>query len=167
MTEETPTDILEEDTAAVAPGDEAGEETDGSEVSAAIAALGVTKMSLQELKEKSPADLLALAEQLEIENANSMRKQDMMFAILKTLADEGIEISGSGTMEVVQDGFGFLRSPEANYLPGPDDIYVSPSQIRKFGLRTGDSVVGAIRAPRDGERYFALVQVNQINFEPP
>ncbi|HEX5776405.1 MAG TPA: transcription termination factor Rho, partial [Caulobacteraceae bacterium] len=129
--------------------------------------LGVTQMSLQELKEKSPADLLALAETLEIENANSMRKQDMMFAILKALAEEGIPISGSGTLEVVQDGFGYLRSPEANYLSGPDDIYVSPSQIRKFGLRTGDSVVGAIRAPRDGERYFALVQVSQINFETP
>jgi transcription termination factor Rho len=143
------------------------EEGNAATVSAAIAALGVTKMSLQELKEKSPADLLALAEKLEIENANSMRKQDMMFAILKTLAEEAIEISGSGTMEVVQDGFGFLRSPEANYLPGPDDIYVSPSQIRKFGLRTGDSVEGAIRAPRDGERYFALVQVSRINFETP
>jgi transcription termination factor Rho len=124
-------------------------------------------MSLQELKATSPADLLALAEKLEIENANSMRKQDMMFAILKTLAEEGIEISGGGTMEVLQDGFGFLRSPEANYLPGPDDIYVSPSQIRRYGLRTGDSVDGAIRAPREGERYFALVTVTQINFEQP
>jgi transcription termination factor Rho len=171
MTEDTPTDILDEDTAAPAPDEaaDAGEETESNtaDVSAAIASLGVTKMSLQELKEKSPADLLALAEKLEIENANSMRKQDMMFAILKTVAEEGVEISGSGTMEVLQDGFGFLRSPEANYLPGPDDIYVSPSQIRKFGLRTGDSVVGAIRAPRDGERYFALVQVSQINFETP
>jgi transcription termination factor Rho len=96
-----------------------------------------------------------------------MRKQDMMFAILKVLAEEGVEISGSGTMEVLPDGFGFLRSPEANYLPGPDDIYVSPSQIRKFGLRTGDTVDGGVRAPRDGERYFALVKVDQINFEPP
>ena len=104
--------------------------------------MALTRMSLQELKEKSPADLLAFAEQLEIENANAMRKQDMMFAILKTLAEEGVEISGSGTLEVLQDGFGFLRSPEANYLPGPDDIYVSPSQIRKFGLRTGDTVDG-------------------------
>ena len=138
-----------------------------SEVAQAIAAMGLTRMSLQELKDKSPADLLAFAETLEIENANSMRKQDMMFAILKTLAEEGVEISGSGTLEVVQDGFGFLRSPEANYLPGPDDIYVSPSQIRKFGLRTGDSVVGAVRAPREGERYFALVTVGQINFETP
>src|SRR5205085_9790401 len=117
-----------------------------SEVTQAIAAMGLTRMSLQELKDKSPADLLAFAETLEIENANSMRKQDMMFAILKTLAEEGIEISGSGTLALVQDGFGFLRSPEANYLPGPDDIEVSPSQIRKFGLRTGDSVVGAVRA---------------------
>ncbi|MFN9711856.1 MAG: Rho termination factor N-terminal domain-containing protein, partial [Alphaproteobacteria bacterium] len=99
---------------------------DPTEASKAIAALGLTRMSLQELKDKPPVDLLAFAEQLEIENANSMRKQDMMFAILKVLAEEGVEISGSGTLEVVQDGFGFLRSPEANYLPGPDDIYVSP-----------------------------------------
>jgi transcription termination factor Rho len=171
MNDETPTDALDEDTGMIAAEDgaEAVEngDDDGADISAAIAALGVTRMSLQELKEKSPADLLSLAEKLEIANANSMRKQDMMFAILKTLAEEGIEISGSGTMEVVQDGFGFLRSPEANYLPGPDDIYVSPSQIRKFGLRTGDSVEGAIRAPRDGERYFALVQVSRINFETP
>jgi transcription termination factor Rho len=120
-------------------------------------------MSLQELKEKSPADLLAFAETFEVENANSMRKQDMMFAILKTLAEEGVEISGSGTMEVLQDGFGFLRSPEANYLPGPDDIYVSPSQIR-VGLRTGDSVEGAIRSPRKASA-ICPDQVSKINFE--
>src|SRR5690348_14081969 len=143
------------------------ESDEPSELANTIAAMGLKQMSLQELKDKSPADLLTLAETLEIENANSMRKQDMMFAILKTLAEEDVEISGSGTLEVVQDGFGFLRSPEANYLPGPDDIYVSPSQIRKFGLRTGDSVDGAIRAPREGERYFALVSVRQINFETP
>src|ERR1700748_3448456 len=95
-----------------------------------------------------------------------MRKQDMMFAILKTLAEEGVEISGSGTLEVVQDGFVFLRSPEANYLPGPDDIYVSPSQIRKFGLKTGDSVDGAVRSPREGERYFALTGGPPVNSEP-
>ncbi|MDO8378957.1 MAG: Rho termination factor N-terminal domain-containing protein, partial [Phenylobacterium sp.] len=124
--------------AQVAAAQETSDDDDDNELSAAIAALGITRMSLQELKDKSPVDLLAFAEKLEIENANSMRKQDMMFAILKTLAEEGIEISGSGTLEVVSDGFGFLRSPEANYLPGPDDIYVSPSQIRKFGLRTGD-----------------------------
>ncbi len=139
----------------------------GEDAASAIAALGLTRMSLQELKEKSPTDLLAFAEALEVENANAMRKQDMMFAILKTLAEEGVEISGGGTMEVLQDGFGFLRSPEANYLPGPDDIYVSPSQIRRFGLRTGDSVEGSIRAPREGERYFALVKVDLINFENP
>ena len=133
----------------------------------ASAALGLTRMSLQELKEKSPADLVAFAEQFDIENANSMRKQDMMFAILKACAEEGVEIFGSGTLEVLQDGFGFLRSPEANYLPGPDDIYVSPSQMRRFGLRTGDTVDGGIRAPREGERYFALVKVDQINFENP
>ena len=109
------------------------------------------RMSLQELKDKSPTDLLAFAENLEIENASTLRKQDMMFTILKALADDGVEISGSGSLEILQDGFGFLRSPEANYLPGPDDIYVSPSQIRKFGLRTGDTVDGAIRAPREGE----------------
>jgi transcription termination factor Rho len=139
--------------------------TDGP--SAVVAAMGISRMSLMELKLKSPSDLLALAEALEIENANSMRKQDMMFGILKTVAEEGVEISGGGVMEVVQDGFGFLRSPEANYLPGPDDIYVSPSQIRKFGLRTGDSVEGPIRAPREGERYFALLKVDMINFENP
>ncbi|PZQ65477.1 MAG: transcription termination factor Rho [Phenylobacterium zucineum] len=148
-----------------AEGDDEPEEP--SQAAKAIAAMGLTRMSLQELKDKSPADLLAFAEQLEVESANSMRKQDMMFAILKTLAEEGVEIEGSGTLEVVQDGFGFLRSPEANYLPGPDDVYVSPSQIRKFGLRTGDTVVGAVRAPREGERYFALVNVRQINFEAP
>ncbi|HPA37245.1 MAG TPA: transcription termination factor Rho, partial [Phenylobacterium sp.] len=144
-----------------------GEDDQPNEVAQAIAAMGLTRMSLQELKDKSPADLLSFAETLEIENANSMRKQDMMFAILKVLAEEGVEISGSGTLEVLPDGFGYLRSPEANYLPGPDDIYVSPSQIRKFGLRTGDTVDGGIRAPREGERYFALVKVDQTNFENP
>ncbi|HEY0649408.1 transcription termination factor Rho [Phenylobacterium sp.] len=151
--------------AAEAEGDDEPEEP--SQVAKAIAAMGLTRMSLQELKDKSSADLLAFAEQMEVESANSMRKQDMMFAILKTLAEEGVEIEGSGTLEVVQDGFGFLRSPEANYLSGPDDVYVSPSQIRKFGLRTGDTVVGSVRAPREGERYFALVNVRQINFEAP
>jgi len=130
-------------------------------------ALGVQRMSLQELKEKTPADLLAFAESLEIENANSMRKQDMMFAILKALAEEGVEISGSGVLEVLQDGFGFLRSPEANYLAGPDDIYVSPTMIRKYGLRTGDTVDGPVRAPREGERYFAITKVDKVNFENP
>ncbi len=124
-------------------------------------------MNLQELKQKSPADLLTYAEELEIENASTLRKQDMMFAILKQLAENDIVISGNGVLEVLQDGFGFLRSPEANYLPGPDDIYVSPSQIRRFGLRTGDTVEGQIRSPKDGERYFALLKVNLINFEEP
>ncbi len=137
------------------------------EESAAPPAPVFTRISLQELKEKSPTDLLTLAESLEIENASSMRKQDMMFAILKALAEDGVEISGSGTLEVLQDGFGFLRSPEANYLPGPDDIYVSPTQIRRSGLRTGDSVDGPIRAPREGERYFALLKVDTVNFENP
>jgi transcription termination factor Rho len=124
-------------------------------------------MNLQELKSKSPADLLTLAEQLEIENASSLRKQDMMFAILKRLAETDVEISGEGVIEILQDGFGFLRSPEANYLAGPDDIYVSPSQIRRFALRTGDTVEGQIRAPKEGERYFALLKVNTINYEDP
>ena len=124
-------------------------------------------MHLKELKTKSPADLLAYAEELEIENASNLRKQDMMFAILKRLADNEVSIFGDGVLEVVSDGFGFLRSPEANYLPGPDDIYVSPSQVRRFGLRTGDTVEGEIRAPKDGERYFALLKVNKINFGDP
>ncbi len=124
-------------------------------------------MDLQELKTKSPADLLAYAEELEIENASTLRKQDMMFAILKQLAENDVAIFGAGVLEVLQDGFGFLRSPEANYLPGPDDIYVSPSQVRRFGLRTGDTVEGQIRSPKDGERYFALLKINKINFDPP
>jgi transcription termination factor Rho len=140
---------------------------DDREVAGAEGGLGVSRMSLQELKEKSPAELLAFAEQFDIENANAMRKQDMMFGILKASAEEGLDVFGSGTLEVVQDGFGFLRSPEANYLPGPDDIYVSPSQIRRFGLRTGDTVDGGIRAPREGERYFALTKVDKVNFENP
>ncbi len=160
-------DLPAEELADESPEPMAAPETEPTEASKAIAALGLTRMSLQELKEKSPADLLAFAEQFDIENANAMRKQDMMFAILKTLADEGVEVFATGTLEVVQDGFGFLRSPEANYLSGPDDIYVSPSQIRRFGLRTGDTVDGGIRAPRDGERYFGLVKVDQINFENP
>ncbi|CAO3449276.1 transcription termination factor Rho [Azospirillum oryzae] len=124
-------------------------------------------MHLQELKCKSPAELLAFAEELQIENASTLRKQDMMFAILKQLAENDIPIFGDGVLEVLQDGFGFLRSPEANYLPGPDDIYVSPSQVRRFGLRTGDTVEGQIRSPKDGERYFALLKVNTINFDTP
>jgi transcription termination factor Rho len=124
-------------------------------------------MDLEELKRKTPAELLAFAEELQIENASSLRKQDMMFAVLKQLAENDVPISGTGVLEVLSDGFGFLRSPEANYLPGPDDIYVSPNQVRRFGLRTGDTVEGQIRAPRDGERYFALVKVNGINFEEP
>jgi len=126
-----------------------------------------SKMSLEELKLKSPTELLAFAEDLEVENASTLRKQDMLFAILKELADRDVEIEGGGVMEVLSDGFGFLRSPEANYLPGPDDIYVSPSQIRRFSLKTGDTVIGEIRSPKDGERYFALLKVATINFEDP
>ncbi len=122
------------------------------------------QLSLAELKTQSPSDLLKLAEKLEIENASSMRKGDMMFSILKDMAEDGVEISGDGVLEVLQDGFGFLRSTDANYLPGPDDIYVSPSKIKKFSLRTGDTVEGVIRAPKDGERYFGLVKVTKINF---
>jgi transcription termination factor Rho len=124
-------------------------------------------MKLQDLKSKSPAALLELAEELKIENASAMRKQDMMFAILKQLAEQEVEITGSGVVEVLSDGFGFLRAPESNYLPGPDDIYVSPTQIRRFALRTGDTVEGPIRSPKDGERYFALLKVNTVNFEDP
>ncbi|MFC3125166.1 transcription termination factor Rho [Pseudoroseomonas globiformis] len=124
-------------------------------------------MHLSELKAKSPSDLLAFAESLQIENASILRKQDMMFAILKQLAENEQAIHGDGTLEILSDGFGFLRSPQSNYLPGPDDIYVSPAQVRRFGLRTGDTVEGQIRAPKDGERYFALLKVNSVNFEPP
>ena len=124
-------------------------------------------MHLSELKAKPPADLLAFAESLQIENASSLRKQDIMFAILKSLADNEQAIYGDGTLEILPDGFGFLRSPQANYLPGPDDIYVSPAQVRRFALRTGDTVEGQIRAPKDGERYFALLKVDTINFEAP
>jgi transcription termination factor Rho len=124
-------------------------------------------MHLAELKAKTPADLLSFAESLQVENASSLRKQEMMFAILKNLAESDQAIHGEGTLEILSDGFGYLRSPESNYLPGPDDIYVSPSQVRRFSLRTGDTVEGQIRAPKDGERYFALLKVNTINFEPP
>ncbi len=125
------------------------------------------QIKLEELKAKSPTELLAFAETHEIENASAMLKQDMLFAILKKLADNDVTIIGEGVVEVLQDGFGFLRSPDANYLPGPDDIYVSPSQIRRFALRTGDTLEGEIRSPKDGERYFALLKVNKINFEEP
>ena len=124
-------------------------------------------MHLKELKSKSPADLLKYAEELEIENASTLRKQDILFSVLKRLAKNEVAIYGTGVLEVLSDGFGFLRAPEANYLPGPDDIYVSPNQVRKFGLRTGDTVEGQIRAPKDGERYFALLKVKSINFEDP
>ena len=122
-------------------------------------------MDLQELKQKTPSDLLAFAEELEVEGASNLRTQDMMFGILKALAESGVPIHGGGVLEVLQDGFGFLRSPEANYLPGPDDIYVSPRQVRRFALRTGDTVEGEIRAPKEGERYFALLKTNQVNFD--
>ena len=125
------------------------------------------ELKLQELKIKTPTELLSFAEGVEVENASTMRKQELMFAILKQLAAKDIDITGIGVVEVLQDGFGFLRSPDANYLPGPDDIYVSPSQIRRFGLRTGDTVEGQIRSPKDGERYFALLKVNKINFDEP
>ena len=125
------------------------------------------ELKLQDLKEKSAADLIEFAKENGVENASSLRKQELYFAILQNLADQDIEILGQGVIEVLQDGFGFLRSSDANYLPGPDDIYISPSQIRKFSLRTGDTVEGYIRGPKEGERYFALVKVNLINFEDP
>ncbi len=124
-------------------------------------------MHLNELKSKPPAELLALAEEKDIENASNMRKQELMFAILKQMADEGETISGGGVVDVLQDGFGFLRSSDSNYLPGPDDIYVSPAQVRRFGLRTGDTVEGEIRSPQNNERYFALTKVERVNFEEP
>jgi len=124
-------------------------------------------MNLEELKKKTPTDLISQAEKLEIENPSTLRKQEILFAILKKLAQKKEQITGGGVLDVLQDGFGFLRAIESNYLPGPDDIYVSPSQIRKFGLRTGDSVEGEIRAPKDSERYFALLQVDKINFDNP
>jgi len=124
-------------------------------------------MNLEELKKKTPAELILQAEKLEIENPSTLRKQEILFAILKKLAEKGEEITGSGVLQMLQDGFGFLRAMESNYLPGPDDIYISPSQIRRFGLRTGDTVEGPVRAPKQGERYFALLQVSKINFEDP
>ena len=124
-------------------------------------------MHLKDLKQKAPAELVTMAEELGVEGASTMRKQDLMFSILKVEAEDGAQIIGSGTIEVLNDGFGFLRSPEANYLAGPDDIYVAPSVVRRFGLRTGDTVEGEIRAPKDGERYFALTRVNSINFDDP
>ena len=124
-------------------------------------------MNLQELKKKNPAELISEAEKLGIENPSTLRKQEILFAILKKLAEKNEQITATGVLEVLQDGFGFLRAIESNYLPGPDDIYVSPSQIRRFGLRTGDSVEGEIRAPKDAERYFALLKVNKINFDEP
>ena len=127
----------------------------------------MAEMKLQELKNKSPTDLLAFAESLEVENASTMRKQELMFAILKELASQDVEIIGEGVVEVLQDGFGFLRSANANYLPGPDDIYISPSHNRRFSLKTGDTVEGPIRGPKEGERYFALLKVNTINFDDP
>ncbi len=125
------------------------------------------QIKLFDLKQKSPAELLSAAEELEVENASALRKQELMFAILKSLAARDVNIIGEGVVEVMPDGFGFLRSPDANYLAGPDDIYVSPSQIRKFALKTGDTVEGDIRSPKEGERYFALLKVNTINFQDP
>jgi transcription termination factor Rho len=125
------------------------------------------EIKLQDLKIKSPTELLTVAEEHQVENASTMRKQELMFAILKQLAAKEVDIVGEGVVEVLQDGFGFLRSPDANYLAGPDDIYISPSQIRRFSLRSGDTVEGHIRSPKDGERYFALLKVNTINFEDP
>ena len=124
-------------------------------------------MHLKDLKQKSPVELVAMAEEMGVEGASTLRKQDLMFSILKLRAESGAEIMGMGTIEVLNDGFGFLRSPEANYLAGPDDIYVTPNLVRRFGLRTGDTIEGEIRGPKEGERYFALTRVTQINFDDP
>jgi transcription termination factor Rho len=151
----------------IAAADSAIEAAEAEDEEEGEAVVPSGRITLQELNDKTPADLVAFAEQLEIENAGNLRKQDLLFAILKALADEEVEIIASGVLEILSDGFGFLRSPDANYLPGPDDIYVSPSQIRRFGLRNGDTVHGAVRGPREGERYFALLKVDTINFEDP
>ena len=124
-------------------------------------------MHLKDLKKTPPAELVQMAEELEVEGASTLRRQDLMFAILKEMAEDGEEILGIGTIEVLPDGFGFLRSPEANYLAGPDDIYVSPNQVRKWGLRTGDTVEGEVRAPKDGERYFSITRLIKVNFDEP
>jgi transcription termination factor Rho len=124
-------------------------------------------MHLKDLKKKTPAELVQLAEETGVEGASTLRKQDLLFGILKAQAEQGDQIMGEGTIEVLQDGFGFLRSPQANYLAGPDDIYISPNQVRKHGLRTGDTVEGEIRAPKDGERYFALTRLTSVNFDDP
>jgi len=129
--------------------------------------LEIQEMHLKELKKKTPAELVEMAEELGVEGASTMRRQDLMFGILKEVAEDGEEILGIGTIEVLPDGFGFLRSPEANYLAGPDDIYVSPNQVRKWGLRTGDTVEGEVRAPKDGERYFAITRLISVNFDDP
>ena len=127
----------------------------------------ITEIKLKDLKKKTAAELLRMAEDLDVENAGNMRRQDLLFAVLKQMADDNVRITGNGVLEVLQDGFGFLRSPEANYLAGPDDIYVSPSHIRRFSLRTGDTIEGEIRSPKDGERYFALVKMDTVNYNAP
>ncbi len=162
-----PTDISEIDSDLDTAEDlELENESDEDEAPTKPESIGdVVKLS--ELKQKTATELLDFAELVGVKNASAMRKQELMFAILKMLADVDVDITGIGVVEVLQDGFGFLRSPDANYLPGPDDIYVSPSQIRRFGLRTGDTVEGEIRSPKEGERYFALLKVNKLNFEDP
>lgn len=127
----------------------------------------ITEIKLKDLKKKTAAELLRMAEEMEVENAGNMRRQDLLFAVLKQMADDNVRITGNGVLEVLQDGFGFLRSPEANYLAGPDDIYVSPAHIRRFSLRTGDTIEGEIRGPKDGERYFALVKMDTVNYNAP
>jgi len=166
--DKTDDSVLEDDDDFDSVDDDEDEDEDEEDKPKKIRDADLPEMiELEELKNKSPTDLLAFAERLEVENASNMRRQDMMFAILKELAERDVHIHGGGVLEVLQDGFGFLRSPEANYLPGPDDIYVSPAQIRRFALRTGDTVEGSIRSPRDGERYFALLKIHKINFEDP
>jgi transcription termination factor Rho len=164
---EAPTHHGAQHEAGEAAGADSGVDTTADEDDDGEPVVANGRITLAELNEKTPADLVAFAEQLEVENASNLRKQDLLFAILKALADEEVEIIADGVLEILPDGFGFLRSPDANYLPGPDDIYVSPSQIRRFGLRSGDTVHGAVRGPREGERYFALLKVDTINLEDP
>ncbi|MBU4238916.1 MAG: transcription termination factor Rho, partial [Alphaproteobacteria bacterium] len=164
---QTPTHHGDEHEAGDVAGADSGVDTTADDEDDGEPVVANGRITLAELNEKTPADLVAFAEQLEVENASNLRKQDLLFAILKALADEEVEIIADGVLEILPDGFGFLRSSDANYLPGPDDVYVSPSQIRRFGLRSGDTVHGAVRAPREGERYFALLKVDTINLEDP
>jgi transcription termination factor Rho len=160
-------DMFGEPPAFLAPPGETAGEPSGGEFDPAVDLEPRPAINLTELKRRSPAQLLEYAEELGIENASTLKKNDLVFVVLKRLADADVPIYGEGVLEILQDGFGFLRSPDVNYVAGPDDVYVSPSQIRRFGLRTGDVVEGQVRAPKEGERYFALLRANTINFDAP